>query len=165
MIRRKTGSLIATSCRLGGTLSDATPEQVETLEAFGESLGLAFQLSDDIMDITSNQLELGKEPGTDMKEGVYTLPVLHALHRGPEREELQRLLAPGAPDGERLDRALQIVRGEGSIGHARGAVTDEVRRAVSLATQLPDGTARHALVQLTRFLAIRCGADPGEDDA
>src|SRR6266516_245493 len=165
VIRRKTGSLIATSCRLGGTLSDATPEQVETLEAFGESLGLAFQLSDDIMDITSNQLELGKEPGTDMKEGVYTLPVLHALHRGPDREELQRLLAPGAPDGERLDRALQIVRGEGSIGHARGAVTDEVRRAVSLATQLPDGTARHALVQLTRFLAIRCGADPGEDDA
>src|SRR5439155_1041481 len=73
VIRRKTGSLIPTSCRLGGTLSDAAPEHVETLEAFGESLGLAFQLSDDLMDITSTQLELGKEPGTDMKEGVYTL--------------------------------------------------------------------------------------------
>jgi heptaprenyl diphosphate synthase len=165
VIRRKTGSLIATSCRLGGVLSDAAPEHVETLEAFGESLGLAFQLSDDIMDITSTQLELGKEPGTDMKEGVYTLPVLHALHRGPDRQELRHLLAQGAPDGERLVRALQIVRGEGSIRHARRAVGAEVRRAVGLAKQLPDGAARDALVQLTRFLAIRCGADPGESDA
>jgi heptaprenyl diphosphate synthase len=164
VIRRKTGSLIATSCRLGGVLSDAAPEHVETLGAFGESLGLAFQLSDDIMDITSTQLELGKEPGTDMKEGVYTLPVLHALHRGPDRQELRHLLAQGAPDGERLVRALQIVRGEGSIRHARGAVRTEVRRAVGLATQLPDGAARDALVQLARFLAIRCGADPGEID-
>ena len=164
VIRRKTGSLIATSCRLGGVLSDAAPEHVETLEAFGESLGLAFQLSDDIMDITSTQLELGKEPGTDMKEGVYTLPVLHALHRGPDRQELRHLLAQGAPDGERLVRALQIVRGEGSIGHARGAVGAEVQRAVGLATQLPESAARDALVQLTRFLAFRCGADPGESD-
>jgi heptaprenyl diphosphate synthase len=165
VIRRKTGSLIATSCRLGGMLSDAAPADVETLGAFGESLGLAFQLSDDIMDITSTQGELGKEPGTDMREGVYTLPVLHALHRGPDREELRRLLDHGPPDGEGLDRALQIVRGEGPIRHARWAVGAEVRRAVGLATQLPDGAARRALVQLTRFLAIRCGADPGEDDA
>jgi heptaprenyl diphosphate synthase len=165
VIRRKTGSLIATSCRLGGMLSDAALGDVETLGAFGESLGLAFQLSDDIMDITSTQGELGKEPGTDLREGVYTLPVLHALHRGPDREELQQLLDHGPPEGERLERALQIVRGEGPIRHARGAVGAEVRRAVGLAQQLPDGAARRALVQLTRFLAIRCGADPGEDDA
>jgi heptaprenyl diphosphate synthase len=117
------------------------------------------------MDITSTQGELGKEPGTDLREGVYTLPVLHALHRGPDRRELRDLLAEGAPDGERLVRALQIVRGEGSISHARRAVGAEVRRAVGLAKQLPDGAARDALVQLTRFLAIRCGADPGESDA
>jgi len=157
--------LIATSCRLGGILSDAAPADVETLGAFGESLGLAFQLSDDIMDITSTQGELGKEPGTDLREGVYTLPVLHALHQGPDRDELRSLLDHGPPEGEGLDRALQIVRGEGPIRHARGAVGAEVRRAVGLAKQLPDGAARRALVQLTRFLAIRCGADPGEDDA
>jgi heptaprenyl diphosphate synthase len=165
VIRRKTGVLIALSCRLGGMLSDAAPDHVETLDAFGESLGLAFQLSDDIMDVVSTQLELGKEPGTDLKEGVYTLPVLHALHEGPDREELERILALGPPDGERLDRALEIVRNDGSIEHARGAVGEEVRRAVGLAKQLPDGAARHALIQLTRFLATRCGADPGDDDA
>jgi heptaprenyl diphosphate synthase len=161
IIRRKTGVLIATSCRLGGMLSDATEDDTETLEAFGESLGMAFQLSDDIMDVTASQLELGKEPGVDMKEGVYTLPVLHALTRGEDREELARVLAQGSPDGEMLDRALEIVRTGGSVDHARAAVTDEVGRAVALARRLPEGPASQALVQLARFLAVRCGADPG----
>jgi heptaprenyl diphosphate synthase len=165
VIRRKTAALIATSCRLGGLLSDAPEPDVETLRAYGESLGLAFQLSDDVMDLTASEAELGKEPGQDLREGVYTLPVLHAVHEGPEREELRRLLAKGAPDGDRLDRALEIVRAGGSIEHARGAVGQEVRRAVGLANQLPDGVARHALIQLARFLATRCGADPGHDDA
>ena len=90
IIRRKTGVLIATSCRLGGMLSDASPERTDVLEAFGEALGMAFQLSDDIMDLTASQVELGKEPGVDMKEGVYTLPVLHSLSQGEDREELAR---------------------------------------------------------------------------
>jgi geranylgeranyl pyrophosphate synthase len=162
IIRRKTGVLIATSCRLGGMLSDATAEHTEVLEGFGESLGMAFQLSDDIMDFTASQLELGKEPGQDMKEGVYTLPVLHALHEGPHRDELAGLLKHGAPDGERLDRALEIVRTGGSIEHARRATADEVARAVGLARRLPDGHAQSALIQLARFLAVRCGAEAGE---
>ena len=126
VIRRKTGALIATSCRLGAMMSDAPPEHVDILGAFGESLGLAFQLSDDIMDITSSQLELGKEPGVDMKEGVYTLPVLHALETSPHREELARILTTGvggrAPRprardrrGRRLDRA----RSDGGPGRGR----------------------------------------------
>ncbi|HXF71519.1 MAG TPA: polyprenyl synthetase family protein [Actinomycetota bacterium] len=161
VIRRKTGSLIATSCRLGGMLSDAPPEHVDVLEAFGEALGLAFQLSDDIMDVTASQLELGKEPGVDMREGVYTLPVLHALRHGERREELARLLAHGPPTGERLDRALEIVRSDGSLAHARRAVAKEVDRAKDLARRLPDGPARAALLSLAEFLAIRCGARGG----
>jgi geranylgeranyl pyrophosphate synthase len=163
IIRRKTSILIASSCRLGGMLSDATPAQLETLEAFGASLGLAFQLSDDIMDITSSQLELGKEPGTDLREGVYTIPVLHALGHGDDRDELRRILAAGPPDGELLDRALEIVRTSGGVEHAQTGVRDEVSRATELAETLPDGPARHALVQLARFLAVRCGAEAAPD--
>ena len=161
IIRRKTASLIGTSCRLGGMLSDATPEHVDVLEEFGNALGMAFQLSDDIMDITASQMELGKEPGTDVREGVYTMPVLHALAHGEHREELARLLGGGPPDGELLDRALDIVRIDGSIDHARQAVTDEVARAKALARRLPAGASQHALVQLAGFLAARCGAEPG----
>jgi heptaprenyl diphosphate synthase len=139
-------------------LSGATLEHVEVLDEFGDALGMAFQLSDDIMDITASQLELGKEPGSDMRLGVYTLPVLHSLAHSDRRDELLRLLSHGAPEGERLDRALEIVRGDGSIDHARRAVSREVARAVSLAGRLPAGPARHALTQLAMFLAQRCGA-------
>jgi heptaprenyl diphosphate synthase len=157
-IRRKTGSLIATSCRLGGLLSDAAPEHVEVLDDFGEALGLGFQLSDDIMDLIATEYELGKEPGIDMKEGVYTLPVLFALTEGSRRDELRDLLAAGPPDGERLHRALEIVRDEEALDHARAAVTAEVGRARDLALQLPDGKARDALLHLATFIATRCGA-------
>ncbi len=160
VIRRKTGALIATSCRLGGMLSDAPPNQLDVLEGFGEALGLAFQLSDDIMDITATQLELGKEPGVDMREGVYTLPVLHALDRSERRGELRTLLSPAPPDGERLDRALEIVRNTESLAHARAAVAAQVECAEALAGRLPSGPARTALVQLAGFLAVRCGARP-----
>ena len=67
------------------------------LEEFGDALGMAYQLSDDIMDITSSQLELGKEPGQDLREGVYTLPVLHALAHDEHRDELVRVLSHGRP--------------------------------------------------------------------
>ena len=165
IIDRKTAALIATSCRLGGMLSDATPEHVDVLESFGQALGMAYQLSDDIMDITASQLELGKEPGQDMKEGVYTLPVLHALANGPRETELAAILSHGAPDGELLDHALDIVRSGGAIEHARAAVRDEVGRAVGLAERLPAGTAQTALIQLAEFLAARCGAGVGRMNA
>jgi heptaprenyl diphosphate synthase len=159
IIRRKTGALIATSCRLGGVLSDAQPEYLDVLEEFGEALGVAFQLSDDIMDVVSTEAELGKEPGVDMKEGVYTLPVLHALSAGARGDELRSLLSEGAPEGERLDRALEIVRAPETIGHARAAVSAEVGRAKTLAGRLPQMPARRALITLAEFLAVRCGAE------
>jgi heptaprenyl diphosphate synthase len=159
VIRRKTASLIATSCRLGGMLSDATPETVERLDDFGVALGMAFQLSDDIMDVTASESELKKAPGQDMREGVYTLPVLYALDDGPAGKELRELLSAGPPDGDRLTRALEIIRTDGSLEKARQAVTDEVRRARRVAEDLAEGPARDALVHFAEFLAVRCGAD------
>jgi heptaprenyl diphosphate synthase len=161
VIRRKTGALIATSCRLGGMLSDAPPDYLDVLEGFGEALGLAFQLSDDIMDITATEQELQKEPGQDLKEGVYTFPVLHALNHGNRAAELDELLRAGPPDGDRLRRALDIVLDSESLAVARAAVVAEVDRAHALAARLPDGPALSALVQLAEFLAARCSAREG----
>jgi heptaprenyl diphosphate synthase len=158
IIRRKTAALIATSCRLGGLLSEAPAETVERLDDFGVALGMAFQLSDDIMDVISSEQELRKEPGQDMKEGVYTLPVLYALDGGHHARELADLLAAGPPVDDRLSRALQLVRQDASLDRARDAVTREVRRAITLAEGLAPGEARDALVHIARFLATRCGA-------
>ncbi|MGH2590021.1 MAG: polyprenyl synthetase family protein [Actinomycetota bacterium] len=161
IIRRKTGALIATSCRLGGILSDSPGEHLDVLEEFGEALGLAFQLSDDIMDLTATERELEKEPGQDLREGVFTLPVLHALNEGPNGDELRDLLATGRADAAGLPRSLEIVRSAQSLGHARGAVVAEVDRAQELARRLPPGPARTALDQLAEYLAARCGAREG----
>ncbi|MGH2663089.1 MAG: polyprenyl synthetase family protein [Actinomycetota bacterium] len=158
VIRRKTAALIATSCRLGGMLSGAESPVIEGLERFGHALGLAFQLSDDIMDLIAEAAILGKEPGSDLKEGVYTLPVIYALNESARRDELRALLAAGPPDDERLAAALDIVRSDGVLDRARDAVTREVRQAMAEAESLPPGRARDALVHLSGFIAVRCGA-------
>ena len=157
-IKRKTSALIATAARIGGLMSEAPAEYLDTLENFGDEVGTAFQLSDDIMDLTVSSEVLGKEPGVDMKEGVYTLPVLDALTLGEDASELSKLLSAGPPEGERLARALEIVRNEGSLSRSRKVVAGSVDHAVELLGQLPQGPAASALVQLSEFLATRCGA-------
>jgi geranylgeranyl pyrophosphate synthase len=156
-IRRKTAALIATSCRLGGMLSEAPPDLVDLLERFGEAIGTGFQVSDDIMDLISTEQELGKEPGVDLKQGVYTLPMLHALH-GRDGPELAGLLSGGPPTGRRFDRALQLVRSNDALDPARRVVSEQVGTAIRLAEGLPAGAARDALVNIARFIAERCGA-------
>jgi geranylgeranyl pyrophosphate synthase len=93
-----------------------------------------------------------------MKEGVYTLPVLQALSEGERGGELADILRQGPPEGERLERALRIVRSPESLEPARAAVAAEVDRARQLGLRLPDGPARAALIALAEFLAARCGA-------
>jgi heptaprenyl diphosphate synthase len=159
IIRRKTAALMATSCRLGGMLSDASVEAVERLDDFGMSLGLAFQLSDDIMDVISSEEELRKPPGQDMREGVYTLPVLYSLQDGANGRKLAALLAEGPPQRERLASALKLIRSDGALRKSRDAVTTRVRRCVQLAGGLAPGSSRDALVHIAEFIAQRCGAD------
>jgi heptaprenyl diphosphate synthase len=158
VIERKTASLIATSCQVGGLLAGAPSEVVQRLEAFGGALGLAFQLSDDIMDLVADQSTLGKEPGVDLREGVFTLPVIIALRESQHREELRHLLRAEEPDEGHLRRVIEIVRGDGALGRARESVGREVRRALSEAEALPPGPAREALLHLAEYLAVRCGA-------
>jgi heptaprenyl diphosphate synthase len=115
------------------------------------------------MDLTASAEVLGKEPGVDLDEGVYTLPVLLAL-RGPEGTELADLLRDAPPQGSRRERALAIVRSDAVLGEARHVVSAEVDRAVALAGRLPAGVAAEALGDLARFLAARCGAEAGGAD-
>jgi len=158
VIYRKTAALIATSCRLGGMLSGADEEIVDRLERFGRTLGMAFQISDDIMDLVADRATLGKEPGADLNEGVYTLPVIYALRDSARRDELRSLLETRPLDADRLTAALDIVRSDGALDLARTAVSTEVQGALALGDELPPGRPRDALVHLAEFIAARCGA-------
>jgi heptaprenyl diphosphate synthase len=154
----KTGSLIATSARLGALLAGASEHDVETVARFGELYGLAFQLSDDLIDIASETADSGKTPGTDLREGIRTLPVLLVLagsDAGSAR--LRELLSTDLDDDARLAEALDLLRRHPAMDEARRrlqAYADEARAVVG---ELPDGACRGALLALTEFVLARTG--------
>ncbi|MGZ4120651.1 MAG: polyprenyl synthetase family protein [Actinomycetota bacterium] len=151
VIRRKTASLIATSCHLGAWLAGAAPEVVSAVTTYGVALGMAFQLSDDILDVTGEQQESGKTPGTDLREGVLTLPALETLAgRAQGADDLRRAL-----EAKDADRALELLRSNGSVEIARAAVAEWQGRALASLEPLPSGAAREALEQLVGFIGER----------
>jgi heptaprenyl diphosphate synthase len=156
VIAQKTGSLIATAGRYGGMFSGATPTQIDALHRYGEIIGTAFQISDDVIDIASPANESGKTPGTDLREGVKTLPMLYALAEpGPPATRLRELLSgPITHDGE-IDEALTLLRRSPGLDRAAQTLTEYAARARAELDALPPGPARDALELLARYVVAR----------
>jgi heptaprenyl diphosphate synthase len=156
VVEGKTGSLIATSARYGARFSGATRQVEEALTAYGEKVGMAFQLSDDILDISSESVESGKTPGTDLREGVPTLPVLMAQRStDPADERLLTLLAGDLTDDQRHAEALDLLRKHAAMDEARAYVLGIAREAQELLTVLPEGPVRDALDAFAVLIATR----------
>lgn len=157
----KTASLIAASAELGAMVAGAEPAAVRTVARYGELFGLAFQLSDDLIDIESDSRESGKTPGTDLREGIRTLPVLLALSDaggpGPGGARLRELLAGPLPDATLHAEALALLRVSPAMAHARAVLADRVDQARAAADDLPPGAAREALLGLTDYVLARTG--------
>lgn len=154
VIGQKTGSLIATAGRYAGMFSNATPEQTEALHRYGKIIGAAFQISDDIIDIASPAAESGKTPGTDLREGVKTLPMIYALSvDGNDR--LAELLAGPISDDAEVEEALELLRGSKGMQRARETLEQYAERAHTALAPLPDSPARDALELLTRYVIER----------
>jgi heptaprenyl diphosphate synthase len=156
VVAGKTGSLIATSARYGARFSGATPEVEEALTAYGEKIGTAFQLSDDIIDIASDAVESGKTPGTDLREGVPTLPVLIAAKStDPADARLLELLSGDLDDDDRHGEALKLLRRHPAMDEARAYVLARAREARELLTVVPEGPVRDALDAFAEVVAVR----------
>ncbi len=151
----KTGSLIGTSCRFGAMLSGAGEGTVEVVARFGERFGVAFQLSDDLLDVASTSAESGKTPGTDLREGVRTLPVLYALRGGDER--LGAALIGDLSDDGALGDALALLRGSAAMAEARALLIRWADDARQTLTPLPTGPVRSALESLCDYVVARSG--------
>jgi heptaprenyl diphosphate synthase len=152
----KTGSLIGTSARFGAMLSGADPEVTDRLTEYGERIGIAFQLSDDLLDVTADSAELGKTPGTDLREGVPTLPVL-LLERRPHTgdAELRELLDSDLSDDARLAQAVKALREHPVMDDARAEVQRWADDARASLAALPDIPARRALDALCDYVVRR----------
>jgi heptaprenyl diphosphate synthase len=152
----KTGSLIATSGRFGAMMSGADASIVETMTLFGEQIGVAFQLADDIVDIASDFDESGKIPGTDLREGVPTLTGLIALATDDD-PRLQDLLTRPLDDDADHTEALKRLREHPALDAARLEAKAWADRARDTLSDLPDGSPREALTALCDYVVTRSG--------
>ena len=156
VVADKTGSLIATSARLGALMSGAPAADVETVAAYGEVIGVAFQLSDDLIDVLSETGDSGKTPGTDLREGVATLPVL-LVRAGGGNGRLEELLAGDLTDDALLAEALGLLRAHPAMDQARDRLAAYAAQARATADALPAGPVRDALHALTDYVLARTG--------
>jgi heptaprenyl diphosphate synthase len=149
----KTGSLIAAAGRYGAMMSGVSPELTDKIADFGESIGIAFQLSDDLLDIESD--ESGKTPGTDLREGIRTLPVLFALADPDTPDRLRDLLSRPLPNDAEHAEALAALRVHPAMDQAREVLEQWADRARERLTALPDCDAKQAMISLVDSVAYR----------
>jgi heptaprenyl diphosphate synthase len=154
----KTGSLIATSAELGARFAGVDPETVDSLRIFGEQFGIAFQISDDIIDIASETGQSGKTPGTDLREGVPTLPVLYALQStDPAGARLRELVSRPLTDDDEHAEALLLMRRSEALEQARQTVRSYADSARAALSALPDSSPKAALLALSDLVVVRSG--------
>ncbi len=157
VVAGKTGSLISTSARYGARFSGASLQVEEALTAYGARIGSAFQLSDDILDVASDSDESGKTPGTDLREGVDTLPVILAKRSAePADRRLLELLDSDLTDDALHAEALGLLRRHPAMDEARAYVLDRAEKARALLTVLPARSpVREALEAFAEAVAVR----------
>jgi len=155
VVADKTGSLIATSLRFGAMFAGCTKEEIETLTQFGEKIGIAFQLADDIIDIASESNQSGKTPGTDLKEGVATLVTLQILRSNkPEDARLKKILSSPVPDNE-IPGLINELREHRALVEATQYLHGLAGECKELLSNLPGGVARETLERLCDAIVDR----------
>jgi octaprenyl-diphosphate synthase len=155
VIRSKTAKLFEASSRLAAILAQTSPELEEACAEYGQALGTAFQVIDDVLDYEGNAAEMGKNLGDDLREGKATLPLILAMQRGtPDQKALiQQAIETGSVD--QLNQVIAIVRKTGALDGSRQAAMAEAQRAVDAAQHLPNGPYKDALVALASQLLER----------
>lgn len=155
VIRSKTAKLFEASARLGAILADSPPDIETACADYGQALGTAFQVIDDVLDYDGNSAEMGKNLGDDLREGKATLPLILAMQRGNSAQSSTVREAIETGNVDRLSDIVAIVRETGALAATRSAAAAEAQRAIDAAMQLPDNAYRTAMVALASQLLER----------
>ena len=153
-IKRKTALLLSSSCELGALVSGADPSVVRRLRRFGYFTGMSFQITDDILDITSTDKELGKPAGSDLLNGHLTLPVLYIKDHPVFKPYLERAFDGTLTDNER-EEMLSFIRKSGAIEKAEAVSELYIQKALDEIRSLPDGAAKKAFTRIAAFIGNR----------
>jgi octaprenyl-diphosphate synthase len=155
VIRSKTAKLFEASARLGPILAGSAPEIETACAHYGQALGTAFQVIDDVLDYDGNSIEMGKNLGDDLREGKATLPLILAMQRGTPEQSRTVREAIETGNVDRLSDIVAIVRDTGALAATRSAAAAEAQRAIDATMQLPDNAYRTAMVALASQLLDR----------
>ena len=153
-IELKTASLYAACCQGAALLADAEPEHVAALGAYGTSLGLAFQITDDVLDVAGDEADFGKAVGRDLAEGMPTLPMIYAVEQTADPALAARIVAPGKSAAE-VRELLRTIRASGGIERARAKALAFHDDAVVALDRLPHRPERDALREIADFVVSR----------
>lgn len=156
-IRRKTALLIAISCQLGAIAAGASEKISNRLYSFGYNVGMAFQVRDDLLDLCGTEKEIGKPPGSDIRQGNITIPVIFALQEPELRpmllKELKRIQeADGQTD---ISRFIELIRGSAGIKQAEELANRYIDKAITVLQGLPDIQAKKDLIGVAHFIGNR----------
>jgi geranylgeranyl pyrophosphate synthase len=154
-IYAKTASLFETCSYTAAMISKADEEACELMRQFGYNTGMAFQIVDDILDFTSDEGTVGKPVGSDLLNGLITLPALYYIESHPDDPDVGELAEGGYADPERVARLVAAVRASDSIQKAMGEANQFVDKALSALTAFPAGSEREALIELARYIVDR----------
>jgi octaprenyl-diphosphate synthase len=157
LIFRKTACLFSVCMRLGAILGDATPEQEAALGRYGHNLGMAFQIVDDVLDLTASEDILGKPVASDLREGKATMAVIHALERCTleERSRIETVLRHGAFNGVTHGEILEILQRYGSLEAATDRAAHYAESARKSICNFPDSEIKRALLWAPEFVVAR----------
>jgi octaprenyl-diphosphate synthase len=155
IIAGKTGALCGACCLLGATSAGAGQQQVKQMELYGQSIGIAFQIQDDILDIVGDVRTVGKTLGSDIEKGKMTLPMIHFLRTAPSehRELLRSLFLTNEPD--KAEKIRNLILPSGSIQYAHDRARQYIDRARSALQNLPDTDAKDLLDRMAEFVISR----------
>ena len=159
VVRGKTAALFAAACEAGGVIAGAPAARVDALRTYGDALGVAFQIADDLLDYEGEPGAMGKDPGDDFREGKLTLPVIKAVARATpeERAFFARAIGRGRIEEGDLDRALAILARRGALEETRAEALGWAARARDALGALPQGDLADALGGLADQVVVRLG--------
>lgn len=153
-IRRKTALLLSASCELGGVMANVPPQVAKSLKIYGLYVGMAFQIIDDILDFTADEKVLGKPIGSDLRQGLITLPVLLAL-KNDKKNFLKMQLANLSKDDFNINEVLEAIKVLGGVSEAYSWAQNYIQKAINAFKDVPNSSTKDAFIEIAEFIVSR----------
>ncbi|TYO94988.1 polyprenyl synthetase family protein [Desulfallas thermosapovorans] len=154
-INRKTALLISASCQLGAVACGAPQHLHQSLRRFGHHIGMAFQITDDILDMTAEQIKLGKPVGGDLRQGIITLPTIYALKESSDRNRLHEIIQKIDKSEEEVHEAIDLITRCGGIEYSAAIANQYIAKAKKELTKLPDVPVKKTMQIIADFIGVR----------